>query len=339
MSKATRKRLALPASAASSGPELFVMSIVKKLKLRLDETRMLILGAQILIGFQFRSVFEPAFDRVPAWWRHIDGIALLLMVAALCLLILPGPYHRIVEGGECSEELLDLAGRVASMALAPFAVSLGLDVGLAGERVWGVTGGLLAGLCATALAIFFWYGLARARKRSVGHAERAMNRSEKQEVEQPSLHEKIDQMLTEARVILPGAQALFGFQLAIVLTDSFEKLSPGLKSMHGLALGFVCLSVILLMAPAAYHRIVYGGEESEQFYRIGAVLVTCSTIPLALGLAADVFVVATRIVASTALAAALAGAALIFLIGCWHVLPLAARHMARSQKATRRLAK
>ena len=38
------------------------------------------------------------------------------------------------------------------------------------------------------------------------------------------LHSRIEQMLTEARVILPGAQALLGFQLAIVLTDTFEKL-------------------------------------------------------------------------------------------------------------------
>jgi hypothetical protein len=35
---------------------------------------------------------------------------------------------------------------------------------------------------------------------------------------------KIEQMLTEARVILPGAQALFGFQLAIVFTRSFADL-------------------------------------------------------------------------------------------------------------------
>jgi hypothetical protein len=30
-------------------------------------------------------------------------------------------------------------------------------------------------------------------------------------------------MLTEARVILPGAQALLGFRLAIVLTDTLKK--------------------------------------------------------------------------------------------------------------------
>jgi len=36
-----------------------------KIKLTLDESRMLVLGAQILLGFQFRSVFEAAFDRLP----------------------------------------------------------------------------------------------------------------------------------------------------------------------------------------------------------------------------------------------------------------------------------
>jgi len=40
--------------------------------------------------------------------------------------------------------------------------------------------------------------------------------------QQVPLAKKIDQMLTEARVILPGAQALLGFQLAVILTQAFE---------------------------------------------------------------------------------------------------------------------
>ena len=35
---------------------------------------------------------------------------------------------------------------------------------------------------------------------------------------------KIDYALTEARVVLPGAQALLGFQLAIILTTGFAEL-------------------------------------------------------------------------------------------------------------------
>ena len=116
-----------------------------------------------------------------------------------------------------------------------------------------------------------------------------------QEKAEPTpLPTKIDQMLTEARVILPGAQALLGFQLAIVLTEAFEKLPTAMKLMHGMALIFLALTIVLLMAPAAYHRIVYAGEDSEAFRRTGSRFVAASTIPLALGLAADVFVVDVR---------------------------------------------
>ena len=43
--------------------------------------------------------------------------------------------------------------------------------------------------------------------------------------------------LTEARVILPGAQALLGFQLSVVLTQAFEKLPVSSQIAHGMALG------------------------------------------------------------------------------------------------------
>jgi hypothetical protein len=75
------------------------------------------------------------------------------------------------------------------------------------------------------------------------------------------------------------------------------------------------------MAPAAYHRIVYAGEASADMYRVGSALVTAATIPLALGLAGDTYVVVSRITGSpTAIAAA--GAVCILLIGLWHAYPV-----------------
>jgi hypothetical protein len=53
--------------------------------------------------------------------------------------------------------------------------------------------------------------------------------------------------------------------------------------------------------------------------------VTYSTIPLALGLGADVFVVGTKIVASEVAAAVAGVAVLALLIAIWHVLPLLRR--------------
>ena len=310
------------------------MEFGKKIKLGLDESRMLILGSQILIGFQFRSVFEDVFDTLPAWSRHLDGVALLLMVCALGLLISPGPYHRIVEEGRNSGRLHILISTVMDWALAPFAVSIGLAVGIACERVWGAPGGLAAGGAACLAAFFLWYGLGEVRKRSEGKTERAMTRQNSEKVEDPGLHEKIDAMLTEARVILPGAQALLGFQLAIVLTQAFEKMNPATKSLHGAALLLDCLSVLLLMAPAAYHRIVYAGEDSIQFHKIGSWLITVSTVPLALGLAMDVYVVGTKMWSSPAFAVLSAVFSLLFLILAWHIVPLALRARKRSRADT-----
>jgi hypothetical protein len=128
-------------------------------------------------------------------------------------------------------------------------------------------------------------------------------------------------MLTEARVILPGAQALFGFQLAIVFTRSFVDLPAVSMIVHAASLLLVTLTVVLLMAPAAYHRLVYDGEASADMYRVGSALVTAATIPLALGLAGDTYVVMSKIT-SQAIAVAAAIWAFILLIGLWHAYPL-----------------
>ena len=41
---------------------------------------MLILGAQILLGFQFCRAFSDGFDRLPMDARYLDGLALGLMI-------------------------------------------------------------------------------------------------------------------------------------------------------------------------------------------------------------------------------------------------------------------
>jgi hypothetical protein len=89
------------------------------------------------------------------------------------------------------------------------------------------------------------------------------------------------------------------------------------------------------MSPAAYHRIVYGGQDSEQFHKVGSWLVTLSTVPLALGLAADVFVVATKIWPSTSVPVIAAVFSLAFLVICWHFLPLVVKAMKKPGLGTK----
>jgi hypothetical protein len=96
------------------------MELTKKIKIALDDTRMLILGAQILLGFQFRGVFDKGYDQLPSRLRYLDGFALLPMICVVALLITPGPYHRIVEGGEDSGDFHALVTLIINLALLPF---------------------------------------------------------------------------------------------------------------------------------------------------------------------------------------------------------------------------
>ena len=110
-----------------------------------------------------------------------------------------------------------------------------------------------------------------------------------------SLKTKIEQLLTEARVIIPGGQALLGFQFVATLTKAFDNLPDEMKWLHAAALAAVALSVLLLMTPAALHRLAFHGEDDPQFFEIGSRLVVAAAFPLALGISADVAVVAYKI--------------------------------------------
>ena len=55
----------------------------------LDESRLLIIGAQVLLGFQSRAAFEPGFERLSRAAQYLNLGALGLMLAAVALLIAP----------------------------------------------------------------------------------------------------------------------------------------------------------------------------------------------------------------------------------------------------------
>jgi hypothetical protein len=206
---------------------------------------------------------------------------------------------------------------MACLALFPFAVTLGLDLYIVGEKMAGTTLGVLAGGVVTGLALIFWYGVELVYRK-----ERPAMESERKERAEPTqTGKKIEQMLTEARVILPGAQALFGFQLTVILAASFDKLPLAAKAAHAASIGCIAVSIILLMSPAAYHRIVYGGEDDPGFHRIGSRFVMAATVPLALGLSGDLYVVIEKIAGSDAIAVAVALIALAGLVCLWYIYP------------------
>ena len=289
----------------------------------LNETRMLILGAQVLIGFDFQAAFQPAFDRLPPQAQYLEVLGLTLMLVAVGLLIAPGAFHQITESGNDTPRLLDFTGHLAAFALLPFALAIGIELYIVAQgTVHGAMGVPLA-ILGTAFALFFWYGLEwiwRARDAAQGKA------TKEQRVSEPtSVETKIKHVLMEARVVLPGVQALLGFQLTAMLTDAFGKLPKNLQYIHLVSLGLLAAAMVFLMAPAAFHRIVERGEDTERVYQFSGVMLLTAMVPLGLGLATDFYVVLEKVLDSPALSLGLAAGSLIFSFGLWFGVTYALR--------------
>jgi Family of unknown function (DUF6328) len=302
-----------------------------KVKTALDETRTLMLGAQILLGFQFHGAFQERFDALSRPAKIIDAAALLLMLTSIGLLIAPSAFHRIVDRGESTGRMLVATSLCATASLLPFAIALGIDLSIALMRISQNAGpGIVAGGSFALMGLAAWYGLGWIMRSHQGAAERRQTASDRGVTETAPLHTRIEQMLTEARVILPGAQALLGFQLAIVLTDTFEKLPTLPRLLHAAALLFVALSVALVITPAALHRIVWAGEDTEAVLRIGQITIL-ALLPLAVGMAGDSYVVLSRMLGSTGPAAVAAPLVLLCLIGLWFGWPFVERLQRRNR--------
>jgi hypothetical protein len=292
----------------------------RKVKTALDETRLLMLGAQVLFGFQLNSVFQEVFPELSATTRLIDCAGQALMAISIGLLIAPSMQHRIVEQGEDTVRIHRTTGIFAGAALLPFGISLGLDIYIVFEHLYGVTAGVIAGVAFCTVAAVCWYVLEGVLK--FLQEDGAMQSTKEKPTPLPA---KIEQMLTEARVIIPGAQALLGFQLVVTLHRSFEQLPASSRVIHIVSLCAVALAVILLMTPAALHRITFAGEDTALFFRIGSAFVIAAPLPLALGIASNLYVASAKAAESAALGATFGIGAAIILLILWYALPLVLR--------------
>jgi uncharacterized protein DUF6328 len=137
-----------------------------------------------------------------------------------------------------------------------------------------------------------------------------------------SLNDAASHLLEECRMVLPGIQALFGFQLIAVFSPEFaQRLSPLERGLHLAAITLVVLSIALVMAPAALHRQAEPRSVSEHFISVSSHLLLWGMMPLALGICADVYLVGRLVLGSRVAAAALASALLGAVGALWLWLP------------------
>lgn len=286
----------------------------EKVKTALNETRLLILGAQVLLGFQFQAFFQDGFPELSVLSKYISLAGLASVILAIAFLIVPSMEHRLVEKGNSSARLIAATSFCTGLGLAPLALSLTLSAYVVLGRHFGVFVGAIGGLGFGGLSAFAWFGF----EYLIGLAPEKKS----METTKTQLGTKIEQLLTEARVIIPGAQALFGFQFVAMLTTGFDRLPQTSKIAHAMALGLIAIDVILLMMPAALHRLSYGGEDSKEFLRIGSALVIAAPLFLAGGIATETYVVLQKVIDNMGWSSIGACATFFVLVLYWYALPL-----------------
>jgi hypothetical protein len=138
--------------------------------------------------------------------------------------------------------------------------------------------------------------------------------------EELSLGQAAQYLLDEARMVLPGIQALFGFQLVSVFSDRFSDLSDFHQDVHFTAIALIVLAIALVMTPAAYHRHQETTAVTRTFVIVSTRLLILSMAPLAVALCLDFYLIGQMILdASTA--RALAWGMFAVLVFFWGIFP------------------
>jgi hypothetical protein len=294
------------------------------------EARMLLLGGQVLLGFSYRICFEQGFERIPAAARLAQVSALVIMTAALAWLISPAAFHQIAERGFETPRVERFTHTVLNSTLAPFAIGLGLSF-------YPVSSALhlpqpaWIGVAATAFALAIWYGSTLKRRVVKQQRPAQLERAQKpqQKEEKPDISSRIKKVLLECRMAAPGAQAFLGFQFAIVFTEGFERLPRSSQMVHFGSLLATTISIVLLIAPAPYHRLVEHGNETERFLRVSSRFLITALVFLAPGMAGDLLVVLRKVTGNEAISSGISALLLLACYGLWFGVSLWKRQTRR----------
>ena len=129
------------------------------------------------------------------------------------------------------------------------------------------------------------------------------------------------ELLNELRVALPGVQVLFAFLLAVPFAQGFTHTTDFQRALFFVVLSLTAVSLALLIAPSAWHRIRFRQQDKERILRASNKMSIAGLGFLALAMTGAVMLIADFIYSPTL--TIVSGVAAAFVYGLlWYVLPL-----------------
>ncbi len=81
------------------------------------------------------------------------------------------------------------------------------------------------------------------------------------------LEREHNELLQELRSLIPGAQVLFGFLVAVTFTNQFGQLDDGQRYVYYGTLLSTAAALVLYLAPASYHRLRFREGDKDYMLR------------------------------------------------------------------------
>ena len=136
------------------------------------------------------------------------------------------------------------------------------------------------------------------------------------------LDRELHELIEELRALIPGAEVLFGFLLAIRFTAEFKQLDTVLESVYYGALVATAVALVLLLAPSTFHRIRFREGDKEALLRKGNREAIAGSFALAVALTGALYII-SELLFSRGVAIAVGVAFFAFAAWRWWLVALA----------------
>ena len=142
------------------------------------------------------------------------------------------------------------------------------------------------------------------------------------------LEREHSELLEELRALIPGAEVLFGFLLAIRFTGEFKELTAVQRYVYYATLLSTAVALVLLLAPSAYHRLRFREGDKDVMVRKGNREAIAGTGAIALAFTGVLYLITDLLFTTPAAIAVAVG---FFALTAWRWWAIALYRKAREQ--------
>jgi Family of unknown function (DUF6328) len=132
------------------------------------------------------------------------------------------------------------------------------------------------------------------------------------------------ELLQEVRVAQTGTQILFAFLLGVPFTQRFGEVTSFQQTVYFGTLLAAAVASALLIAPSAYHRILFRQKEKQFVIEASNVLIIVGLAFVALAMSGVILLITDLLYNETTTAIVTAAIVLVFVV-LWYVMPITRR--------------